>query len=100
MKRYEVEFSQTAIADIDSSFEWGCEKWGVAEAASWYFTIRDTINARLTASPLGCSPAPEQHRYRAPARVLVIDRYNVIFHVERSLVTILHIRGPFTESKL
>ena len=97
MKRYEAEFSEAAIADLDSSFEWGCERWGVSEAATWYITIRDTITGLLTTSPLGCPMAPEQHRFKDPTRVLAIDRYNVLFHVDESLVTILHIRGPFTE---
>lgn len=96
MKRYEVEFSKEAIADLDSSFEWGREKWRVSEAANWYITLRDTIASRLTASPLGCSLAPDQYRFKAPVRVLVIDRYNILFHPDGSLVTILHIRGPFT----
>lgn len=97
MKRYEVEFSDKAIRDLDASFEWGCEVWGPPQAATWYLDMRDKINERLSRSPLGCPLAPQQQRYKAEARVLVIDRYNVIFHLEGRLVTILHIRGPFTE---
>jgi plasmid stabilization system protein ParE len=97
MKRYEVEFSKEAIADLEASFEWGCDIWGSPEAAKWYFEIRDKIKERLSKSPLACSLAPQQQRYKAEARVLVIQRYNVLFHLEGKLVTILHIRGPFTE---
>ena len=97
MKRYEVEFSEKAIADLDASFEWGCEKWGASQAATWYFETRDKINHRLSISPLGCPLAPHTERYKAEARVLVIGRYNVVFHLEGKLVTILHIRGPFNE---
>ena len=97
MKRYEVEFSDKAIADLNSSFEWGCEAWGPSQAAKWYFEMRDQINNRLGRSPLACPLISQSERYLAEARVLVIDRYNVVFHVEGTLVTILHIRGPFTE---
>ena len=97
MKRFEVEFSDNAIADLDASFEWGCEVWGPPQAAKWYFEIRDRINKRLCKSPQACPLVAQQQRYKAETRVLVIDRYNVLFHLEGKLVTILHIRGPFTE---
>jgi plasmid stabilization system protein ParE len=97
MKRYAVEFSDEAIADLDESFEWGCMNWGPSQAAKWYYEIRDTINDRRSMSPLGCPLAPQQQRYKAEARVLVVDRYNVLYHVEGRLVTVLHIRGPFIE---
>lgn len=97
MNRFEVEFSEEAIADLDESFEWGCEVWGPQQAAKWYFEMRDKINYLLGKSPLGCPLAPQQKRYKAETRVLIIDRYNVLFHVEGKSVTILHIRGPFPE---
>ncbi len=97
MKRYEVEFSEKAIADLDASFEWGCETWGVSQAATWYFETRDKINERLSSSPLGCPLAPQNERYKVEVRVLVIERYNVVFHLKGKLVTVLHIRGPFNE---
>ncbi|MEP7211954.1 MAG: type II toxin-antitoxin system RelE/ParE family toxin [Acidobacteriota bacterium] len=98
MKRFEVEFSDEAIADLDASFEWGCDAWGPPQAAKWYFAMRDRINELLGKSPpLRCPLAPHHLRYKAETRVLVIDRYNVLFHLEGKLVTILHIRGPFTE---
>ena len=97
MKRFEVEFSEEAIADLDSSFEWGCRKWGSEQAAKWYFDMRDRIDEQLSQIPYGCPLAPQQHRYKLETRLLAIGRYNVIFHVDAGLVTILHIRGPFTE---
>lgn len=96
MNRYDVVFSDQALADLESSFEWGCDKWGVAEATIWYFETKDAINEKLTVVPVGCPLAPDQHRFMAETRVLVIGRYNVLFHVNRKKVTITHIRGPFT----
>lgn len=97
MKRFAVEFTEKAIADLDASFEWGCEFWGPEQAAKWYFEMRDRIMEQLTLAPLACPLAPQQHRYAAETRVLVIGRYNVLFHVHGKLVSILHIRGPFRE---
>jgi len=96
MKKYKVEFSDEAVANLESSFEWGSEKWGVKEATRWYFDIQDSIQETLGVSPLGCPLAPYQDRYTAQARVLIVGRYNVIFYVERNTVLIVHVRGPFT----
>jgi plasmid stabilization system protein ParE len=97
MKRFRVEFTDKAVADLEESFEWGCEVWGPPQAATWYFQMRDRIDEMLSKSPLACPLAPQPQRYEAETRVLVVDRYNVLFHVEGKLVTVLHIRGPFTE---
>ena len=96
MKKYEVEFSESAQADLESSFEWGSQRWGLGDAANWYFEIQDAINETLSISPLGCPLAPDQDEYIAEARVLAIGRYNAIFFVEGRTVFIVHIRGPFT----
>jgi plasmid stabilization system protein ParE len=96
MKRYEVVFSEKALADLEASFEWGCDVWGLAAATNWYFKIKDVIDETLTILPLGCPLLPDQEPLKAEARILVIDRYNIIFHVNRDTVTIVHIRGPFT----
>lgn len=96
MKRYDVVFSDQARADLESSFEWGRENWGLTEATNWYFGIQDAITEILTVIPVGCPLAPDQHRFFIETRVLVIGRYNVLFHVSRKTVTITHIRGPFT----
>ncbi|HMS09074.1 MAG TPA: type II toxin-antitoxin system RelE/ParE family toxin [Pyrinomonadaceae bacterium] len=97
MKRFEIEFTDKAIADLDASFEWGYEVWGPEQAANWYFEMRDRIIEQLTVAPLACPLAPQQHLYAAETRVLIIGRYNVLFHVYGTLVSILHIRGPFKE---
>ncbi|HMO79382.1 MAG TPA: type II toxin-antitoxin system RelE/ParE family toxin [Pyrinomonadaceae bacterium] len=97
MRRYKVEFTDQAVADLDASFEWGCEAWGPEQAAEWYFEMRDRIREQLTRSPLACPLAPQQQLYTAETRVLVIGRYNVLFHFDGKKVTLLHIRGPFRD---
>jgi plasmid stabilization system protein ParE len=98
MEEYQVEFSEEAIADLDSSFEWGCEKWGAVEAATWYIDTRDSINDLLGSIPLGHPFAPENDQFEVEARQLILGRYCVIFNVTGSVVTILHIRGPYSGS--
>ncbi|MBK9163025.1 MAG: type II toxin-antitoxin system RelE/ParE family toxin [Acidobacteria bacterium] len=97
MKRFEVEFTDQAIADLDASFEWGCEVWGPEQAAKWYFEMRDMLIEQLSRAPLGYPLTPQQQLYNAETRVLAVGRYNVLFHLDGNVVTILHIRGPFTE---
>ena len=96
MPSYDVEFSEEAIADLDSSFEWGCEEWGTVEAATWYVQTRDSINKMLGSFPLSQPIAPENDEYEVEVRQMIIGRYHVIFNVENRNVTILHIRGPYT----
>ena len=98
MAKYQVEFSEEAIADLEGSFEWGCEKWGAVEAATWYVDTRDSIFDLLSAFPLGHPIAPENDQYEVEARQLTLDRYSVIFNVTDNVVTILHIRGPYSGS--
>lgn len=95
MNKYDVVFSKRALADIESSLEWGCQKWGVEEATKWFFSIQDTISETLSTSPFGCPLAPYPYRYKAETRLLVIGRYNVLFNVSEMTVTVLHVRGPF-----
>jgi plasmid stabilization system protein ParE len=98
MKDYEVEFSKEAIGDLDASFEWGCERWGTVEAASWYFDMRDSIYDLLGSFPLGHPLSPENDEYEVETRQLTLGRYCVIFNVTNNVVTILHIRGPYSRS--
>lgn len=98
MPKYLVEFSEEAIADLDSSFEWGCEKWGVAEAATWYFDTRDSLIELLGSFPYGHPIAQENDEYEFEARQLILGRYRVVFNINGRVVTILHIRGPYSGS--
>lgn len=96
MRTYQVEFSEKAIADLDTSFEWGCEKWGTVKAATWYFATRHSIYSLLGSFPLGHPIAPENAEYSVEVRQLILGRYRIIFNVTDTVVTILHIRGPYS----
>ena len=96
MPMYDLEYSEEAITDLDSSFEWGCERWGSIEAGAWYVEMRDSINRMLGSFPLSQPLAPENDEYEVEVRQMIIDRYSVIFNIEDKVVTILHVRGPYT----
>lgn len=95
MKRYKVILHPDAEKDIESSFEWGCQTWGRANAKAWVTALRNTIRKRLTSMPLGCPLAPESKELGTSVRHLIVDRYRILFIVERRTVTILHVRGPY-----
>lgn len=99
MKRYRVVFSAEAIADLDNSFDWGCKNWGEDAARRWYVETRNSVRKLLSLFPLGQSIAPEDDEYDVEVRQMIIGRYRVVFNVERSVVTILHIRGSYSDSQ-
>src|SRR5947208_1147006 len=53
------------------------------------------IKGRLTSQPLSCSLAPESEDLGSAVRQLIVQRYRVLFIVEKKTVTILHVRGPY-----
>lgn len=96
MPRFSVNLSDRALEDLDSSFEWGCDYWGVEQATAWYIEISDEIEERLSLSPLGYPIAQETKEYEVEVRQMVVGRYHIIFSVQKNKVTVLHIRGPYT----
>lgn len=96
MKSYTVSFSEKAFEDLISSVEWGVEAWGEEMALAWYDDVMNTIAERLGTFPNATSLAPDSEEYDVEVRQTVIGRYRVLFHVGEKVVTVLHIRGPYT----
>ena len=96
MKHYSVPFSEDAIAEFASSIEWGRETWGEEEALAWYADIRNSIRQLLSSFPLSQPIAPDNNQYEVEVRQMLIGRYRVLFNVTHMVVTLLHIRGPYT----
>lgn len=96
MPSYEIEYSDEAIADLDSSLAWGFERWGAVEAATWYVEMTDSISKTLGSFPLGQPLAPENSEYGVEVRQMIVGRYCVIFSVRAKVVTVLHVRGLYT----
>ena len=96
MKRYEAVFSDRATADVIASLEWGEATWGDQEARKWYSGIRAKIRRILGAFPNSQPLALDSEEYDVEVRQLSIGRYRVLFNVTGSIVTILHVQGPYT----
>jgi plasmid stabilization system protein ParE len=96
MQKYSVIFHPDAETDISSSYQWGRRVWGTTQADDWVRELQRAIKLRLTTMPLSCPLAPEGDNLAVAVRQLVVRRYRVLFIVERKVVTILHVRGPYT----
>ena len=96
MKKYKVLLHPDAELDIESSFKWGCRAWGKENAKLWVRKLRRTFTKQLTLMPLACPVAPESEQLGVSIRHLIVGRYRVLFTVRGRIVTILHVRGPYT----
>ena len=95
MKKYKVILDPDAELDIESSFKWGCRSWGEENAKLWARKLRRALRKQLTSMPLACPIAPESEQLGISIRHLIVDRYRILFTVKGSIVTILHVRGPY-----
>src|SRR5712675_2158284 len=98
MKKYSVVFHPDAETDISSSYQWGRRVWGDKQANGWVQELQRAIKLRLTSLPLSCSLAPESEDLGIEVRQLIVQRYRVLFIVEKKTATILHVRGPYAAS--
>lgn len=96
MKRYSVKFSEDAIAELAASIQWGCETWGEEKAWAWYADTRNSIRQLLSSFPLSQPIAPDNDQYEVEIRQMLVGRYRVLFNVTKTVVTVLHVRGPYT----
>lgn len=94
-KKYILTVHPDAERDINSSFQWGCGSWGRKRAKTWVRELRQAMVNRLTSTPLACPFAPESEELGIPLRQLILGRYRVLYIVEKKIVTILHVRGPY-----
>src|ERR1700736_573713 len=95
MKKYKVILHPDAETDINSSYQWGRRVWGERQAKAWVRDLQRSIKTRLTSLPLSCPLAPESGDLEIQVRQLLVQRYRVLFIVEKKSVTILHVRGAY-----
>ncbi len=95
MKKYSIIFHPDAETDINSSYQWGRQVWGDRQARAWAQELQRAIKLRLTSLPLSCPLAPESDDLGIAVRQLIVQRYRVLFIVEKKTTTILHVRGPY-----
>lgn len=94
MKKYKVKLETTALRDIELSYVWGCEQWGVEKAKTWYRAIKGAIRT-LATIPERHSIASEleQEELGDEVRKMVFQRYRILFTVKQDTVHVLHVRG-------
>ena len=95
MKKYSVILHPDAETEVSSSYQWGRRVWGDKQAKAWAQELQRAIKLRLTSLPLSCPLAPESDDLGIEVRQLIVQRYRVHFIVEKRMVTILHVRGPY-----
>lgn len=93
MKRYEVVFEESAQADVDRSYDWGCRAWGKKEADRWARQLRTAVLRQLRLIPKGFPLAPENEEFAEEVRQMIVGRYRVLFTIKRRKVYVLHLRG-------
>ncbi len=98
MRKFQIRYGRFAIDDLNSSFAWGIENWGLELAEAWLAEIEDLIADRLSTIPASCPVAPESDELDVEVRQLVFGRYRVLFTIKGNDVLILRIRGPFNSS--
>lgn len=94
MKRYRVVIESSALDDLDRSYVWGCQQWGVAQARTWYAGVKEAIRA-LAKLPNRHPLAPESGEFAEEVRHLALGRYRVLYTIRPNAVHVLHLRGPF-----
>ena len=85
-KKYILTVHPDAEIDIDSSFEWGCRRWGRKKANVWVRELRHAIVNRLTSTPFSCSIASESEELGIPIRQLLVGRCRVLYLIEKKKV--------------
>jgi plasmid stabilization system protein ParE len=100
MKRFRVAYSRQAELDLQESFDWGVERWGLDAAVTWAVKLDDLIQKNLSTTPLGYPLAPEDEGYDFELRQMPIRRYRVLYTLEGDTVFVLRIRGPFNGQTL
>jgi plasmid stabilization system protein ParE len=95
MIKYKIVFSDEAASDIAGSFEWGRTNWGEDAAIEWYLDLKSIVSHRLGTFPESGPEAPDSEDYEVEVRQLLVGRYRVLYNIEGSIVTILHVKGAF-----
>ena len=95
MKRFRIEFTDEAKADISASYEWGKREWGHARALRWYRALRSAVRNLLSLFPFGNPIAPESEEFDVEIRQLIFQRYRILYEIKGKTVRILHLKGPF-----
>jgi hypothetical protein len=69
---------------------------GANPANKWARDMRSAINTMLSSFPLSQPIAPDNDEFEVETRQMIVGRYRVIYTIKDRIVTVLHLRGPYT----
>jgi len=98
VKKYNIDISEIAEADIEEIFEFIALD-SPKNALNWYFKVKDKIQS-LEIMPDRCPKAPENELTDFIIYHLIIGNYRALYRIENNAVQILHVRGAGQEHKL
>lgn len=99
MKIYRVRFGLDAIEDLNGSYLWGIENWGIDEADKWFAAIQKYVESKLSEMPYGFPVAKESNAFDYEVRQILFGRYRLLYTIASDEVRILRVRGPYHESR-
>lgn len=97
MKRYAVIIEESAQADIQRSYDWGCRVWGKIQARKWIRELRASTIKSLGSMPYAFALAPETDEFDDEIRQMIVERYRLLFTIRGRTVHVLHLRGAYPE---
>jgi plasmid stabilization system protein ParE len=96
MQRFTVVITEPAQEDIARSYEWGVKEWGTKQAQRWIRELRTAITG-LKHLPERHQLAPESDAFDIDIRQLIVGRYRVLNTIAGKRVSVLHVRGAYSE---
>lgn len=99
MKTYRVRFGLIALEDLNRSYLWGVERWGVDEADKWFAAIQEHVESKLSEMPHAFPVAKESQAFDYEVRQILFGRYRLLYTIAFDEVRILRVRGPYHESR-
>lgn len=94
MKKFRIEFTDEARADIVESYEWGRREWDSSGALQRYRALRSNVRELLTHFPSSQSIAPESLELGVEVRQMIFQRYRLNFEIHESTARVLHLQRP------
>jgi plasmid stabilization system protein ParE len=98
MSKCKVIIEDSAQADVQDSYDWGCRMWGKTQAQKWVRDLRTAITKRLATIPTAFPRAPENDEFEDEIRQMIVGPYRVLFTIRGKRVHVLHVRGAYVGS--
>lgn len=96
MKTHRVRFGRVALEDLNSSYAWGVENWGLDEADKWFAAIQEHVESKLSEMPYAFPVAKESNAFDYEVRQILFGRYRLLYTITSDEVRILRVRGPYS----